>query len=181
MIVCKSWCMTLARPRAKVRSVERRSMESANDGVECRAGRVLRAAVSRLMECPVKLQSARSMLGSMAGLSSVTAGCWSLDVYSFTYWQRMNGIECRLRISAFLYTGPPLVLLLCHWLVSQVGRRGLLDVVWGDEGHLCRSVVIELGPWNGLLVYLWGVPTLEIRNAFLIGQHCLLFSVSVSG
>jgi hypothetical protein len=65
--------MRLAGPRAKLWSVERRSVESADDGVECRAGRVQRAAMRRLLELPVKLQSARSALGSVAGLSNVAA------------------------------------------------------------------------------------------------------------
>jgi hypothetical protein len=66
--------MTPAGPRAKVMSVERLSVESANNGVECRAGQVQRAAIRRLMECLVKLQSAQSMLDSVAGLSNVAAG-----------------------------------------------------------------------------------------------------------
>jgi hypothetical protein len=65
--------MTLAGLRAKVRSVQRLNVESADDGVECPAVRVQRAAMRRLKECPVKLQSARSTLGSAAGLSNVVA------------------------------------------------------------------------------------------------------------
>jgi hypothetical protein len=48
-------------------------MASADDGVECRAGQVQRAAMHQLMECLVKLQSTLSMLGSVAGLFNVVA------------------------------------------------------------------------------------------------------------
>jgi hypothetical protein len=54
--------MRLAEPRAKVRSVERRSVESDDDGVGCRAGRVHREA-----------ESSRSALGSLAALLNVVA------------------------------------------------------------------------------------------------------------
>jgi hypothetical protein len=64
----------LAGARAKVLPVQRRSVESADDGVECRAGRVQRAAMSWLKECLVKLQSARSTLGRLAGLLNVAVG-----------------------------------------------------------------------------------------------------------
>jgi hypothetical protein len=57
-----------------VRSVEQRSVESADDGVEHWAGRVQRAAMCRLLECPVKLQSTWSTPGSMARLSNIAAG-----------------------------------------------------------------------------------------------------------
>jgi hypothetical protein len=66
--------MMLARLTVKVQSVERRSVESTDDGVKCRAGRVQKVAMRRLKECPVKLQSTRSMQGSAARLSNVVAG-----------------------------------------------------------------------------------------------------------
>jgi hypothetical protein len=65
--------MKLTGPRAKMRLLERRGVDYADDGVECRAGRVRTAAMHRLMGCPVKLQSAQSTLGSVVGLSSVVA------------------------------------------------------------------------------------------------------------
>jgi hypothetical protein len=71
--------MRLTGPRVKVWPVERQSMESADGGIACRAGQVLGAAMPRLKECPVKLQSARSTPGSMTGPSNVAAGllmCW---------------------------------------------------------------------------------------------------------
>jgi hypothetical protein len=43
-----------------------------SEGAASRA--VKREAMPWLMECPVKLQSARTMPGSVAGLSSVAAG-----------------------------------------------------------------------------------------------------------
>jgi hypothetical protein len=66
--------MRLAGPRAKLRSVQRRSLESADYGVECRAGGVPGAAMRRLLEFLVKLQGARYPTGSVAGLSNVAAG-----------------------------------------------------------------------------------------------------------
>jgi hypothetical protein len=67
----------------------------------------------------------------------------------------MNG--CRLWFWTFLYTGPPLLRLLCQWLVSRVGRRGLLYVAWGGKGRFCRCTVWLVGVpsitplwWRGL-------------------------------
>jgi hypothetical protein len=62
------------RAESELRSVEQQSVESADDGVECRAGGVPRGAIRRLLEFPVKLQSARSTPGSMVGLSNIAAG-----------------------------------------------------------------------------------------------------------
>jgi hypothetical protein len=71
--------MRLAVLTAKLRSVEQQSVESAEDGVECWAGGVPRAAMRWVLEFLVKLQSARSMPGSVAGLSNVAA-----DLLMFT-------------------------------------------------------------------------------------------------
>jgi hypothetical protein len=69
-----------------VGSVERRSVQSADNGVEYRVGRVLRAAMHRLKECPVKLQSARAV---------ERRGC-SLDVSSVMYTPSRIDDEYRL-------------------------------------------------------------------------------------
>jgi hypothetical protein len=66
--------MRLVGLRAKVRPVEWRSVESADDGVKCQAVRVLRAAVPQVKELPVKLQSAWSTPGRVAGLLNVATG-----------------------------------------------------------------------------------------------------------
>jgi hypothetical protein len=66
--------MRLVGSRAKVRPVEWQSVESADDGIECQAVQVLRAAMPRLKELLVKLQSAWSTLGSVARLLNVAAG-----------------------------------------------------------------------------------------------------------
>jgi hypothetical protein len=49
-------------------------------------------AMPRLMECPVKLQSARSTPGSVAGPSSVAAAHFRCRLWCllFKYWRRMN-------------------------------------------------------------------------------------------
>jgi hypothetical protein len=84
------------------------SVESAEDGIKCQADRVQRAAM-RLQWCIL--------------LHVLVTNEW---MYGYRLW-----------FWTFLYTGPPLLHPLCHWLVSRVGRRGLLNVVWGGKGHFC--------------------------------------------
>jgi hypothetical protein len=75
-----------------MRPVERLGVESTDDDDASRAGRVLKAAWPHLVECQVKLQSARSTMGSVAGLSDVVCSLLMclLDVYFFKYERRME-------------------------------------------------------------------------------------------
>jgi hypothetical protein len=105
--------MRLAGLRVKVQPVERWSVESADGGIACRAGRMLGAAMPRLKECLVKLQSARSMPGSMARLSNIVAGllmclqwCILLHVSVMNEW--MNGVPALvLDLSLYWATAGP--------------------------------------------------------------------------
>jgi hypothetical protein len=118
----RSWCIWLAGLVPELHGV---TLVSSLPWPE-KADRVLRVAMPQLVGCLFKLVNGWSLLV----LRPANKHCLFLLAVSPMCTASGMSDEWNLWFSVFLYTGPPLLHHICHWLISRVVRRGLLKVVW---------------------------------------------------